>query len=107
MPSASSTARRYPAVLLVANPWTERTGEGTRLSRVAGTAVMGKATETKGDSLAGFIPDLTASERQDFLADPLGKAFGNPRKSIAIGYDRRQQDPPCLPKSTATNKRGH
>lgn len=44
------------------------------LGLVAGTAVMGKVTETRGDSLAGFVPDLTPQQRQDFLADPLGNA---------------------------------
>jgi RHS repeat-associated protein len=41
---------------------------------VAGTAVMGKTTETKGDSLARFVPNLTPQQRQDFLADPVGNA---------------------------------
>jgi hypothetical protein len=44
------------------------------LGLVAGSAVMGKATETKGDSLAGFVPNLTPQQRQAFLADPLGNA---------------------------------
>jgi RHS repeat-associated protein len=44
------------------------------LGLVVGTAVMGKATEAKGDSLAGFVPDLTPQQRQAFLADPLGHA---------------------------------
>ena len=44
------------------------------LGLVAGTAVMGKMTETKGDSLSGFVPDLTPQQHQDFLADPLGHA---------------------------------
>jgi RHS repeat-associated protein len=44
------------------------------LGLVAGTAVMGKATETKGDSLASFEPNLTLQQRQALLADPLGNA---------------------------------
>jgi RHS repeat-associated protein len=44
------------------------------LGLVAGTAVMGKATETRGDSLAEFAPDLTPQQRQAFVANPLGSA---------------------------------
>ena len=44
------------------------------LGLVAGTAVMGKVTEAKGDTLVGFLPDLTSQQRQGFLADPLGNA---------------------------------
>jgi hypothetical protein len=44
------------------------------LGLVAGTAVMGKATEAKGDSLAGFVPNLTLQQRQAFLVDLLGTA---------------------------------
>jgi RHS repeat-associated protein len=44
------------------------------LGLVAGTAVMGKTTETKGDSLVGSVPNLTQQQRQDFLSDPLGHA---------------------------------
>jgi RHS repeat-associated protein len=42
------------------------------LGLVAGTAVMGKVTENKGDRLAGFSADLTSQQRQQFLTDPLG-----------------------------------
>jgi RHS repeat-associated protein len=45
-----------------------------KLGLVAGTAVMGKTTETKGDSLKEFVPDLTPEQCRDFVADPLGKA---------------------------------
>ena len=61
------------------------------LGLVAGTAVMGKATETKGDSLAGFVPDLTPQQRQDFLADPLGNAaplLGQATTRIVYDLDR-------------------
>jgi RHS repeat-associated protein len=44
------------------------------LGLVAGTAVMGKATEMQGDSLAGFASHLTPQQRQAFLADPFGNA---------------------------------
>jgi RHS repeat-associated protein len=39
---------------------------------VAGTAVMGKATETLGDSLVGFTADLTQAQIDQFFADPRG-----------------------------------
>lgn len=42
------------------------------LGLVAGTAVMGKTTESLGDSLAGFRPDLTQRELAEFYADPKG-----------------------------------
>ncbi|MEH2500485.1 RHS repeat-associated protein [Bradyrhizobium sp. AZCC 1678] len=44
------------------------------LGLLVGTAAMGKATENLGDSLAGFAPDLTAAQREAFLADPLSSA---------------------------------
>lgn len=48
------------------------------LGMVAGMAVMGKAQEPdskpKGDSLAGFMADITLSEIQAFIADPRDKA---------------------------------
>ncbi|MDN3514532.1 MAG: hypothetical protein NG747_09040 [Candidatus Brocadia sp.] len=61
------------------------------LGLVAGTAVMGKVTETKGDSLADFVPDLTPQQRQDFLADPLGNAariLGQATTRIVYNPDR-------------------
>jgi YD repeat-containing protein len=39
---------------------------------VAGTAFMGKTTETFGDSLAGFSADLTQAQIDQFFADPRG-----------------------------------
>ena len=61
------------------------------LGLVAGTAVMGKITETKGDSLVGFVPDPTPQQRQDFLADPLGNAaplLGRATTRIVYDLDR-------------------
>jgi len=61
------------------------------LGLVAGTAVMGKVTETKGDSLLGFVPDLTQQQRQEFLADPLGHAallLGQATTRIVYDLDR-------------------
>jgi len=61
------------------------------LGLVAGTAVMGKVTETKGDSLAGFVLDLTPQQRRDFLIDPLGNAallLGQATTRIVYDLDR-------------------
>ena len=61
------------------------------LGLVAGTAVMGKAPETKGDSLVEFVGDLTPQQRQDFLADPLGHApllLGHATTRILYDLDR-------------------
>jgi hypothetical protein len=68
------------------------------LGLVAGTAVMGKATEMKGDSLAGFAPNLTPQQRQAFLADPLGNAallLGQASTRIVYDLERylRTQQP--------------
>ena len=68
------------------------------LGLVAGTAVMGKATEAKGDSLAGFVPNLTPQQRQAFLADPLGNAaplLGQATTRIVYDLERylRTQQP--------------
>ena len=61
------------------------------LGLVAGTAVMGKVTETKGDSLVGFGPDLTSQQLQAFLADPLGNAallMGRATTRIVYDFNR-------------------
>ena len=61
------------------------------LGLVAGTAVMGKVTENKGDTLSGFVPDLSPQQRQGFLADPLGNAallLGQATTRIVYDLDR-------------------
>ena len=53
------------------------------LGMVAGTAVMGKATETLGDVLdASFAPDLTQAQLDAFMAKPR-EATANPDESVA------------------------
>ena len=42
------------------------------LGRIAGTAVMGKSTESLGDSLAGFDADPTQPAIDQFFGDPKG-----------------------------------
>lgn len=44
------------------------------LGLVAGTAVMGKPGELKGDFLTALEPDLTVEQTDAFLADPLANA---------------------------------
>lgn len=64
------------------------------LGLVAGTAVMGKISETKGDSLIGFATDLTPQQREDFLADPLGQAvslLGNATTRIVYDVNRYRE----------------
>lgn len=61
------------------------------LGMVAGTAVMGKETETKGDLLDGFKADLTQAEIDAFLANPLGMAAALLGKATTrIVYDLEQ-----------------
>ncbi|MGH9892294.1 MAG: hypothetical protein ACREA0_09990, partial [bacterium] len=53
------------------------------LGMVAGTAVMGKATETLGDVLdATFEPDLTQAQLDAFMTEPR-EATANPNESVA------------------------
>ena len=62
-----------------------------KLGLVVGTAVMGKAIEFKGDSLMGFVADLTSQQRQDFFSDPLGQAaslLGPATTRIVYDLDR-------------------
>lgn len=59
------------------------------LGFVAGSAVMGKATETLGDSLAGFVADLDEATLQGHIADPLtdpGAILGT--ATTRLVYDR-------------------
>ena len=44
------------------------------LGMVAGTAVLGKSTETLGDPMLTFATDLTPQQRENFFADPLNRA---------------------------------
>ncbi len=76
------------------------------LGLVAGTAVMGKMSETFGDSLAGFEPDLDEASLLAHLSDPLADpslALGN--ASVRTLYDlaayqrtrdNPQPDPPVV-----------
>jgi RHS repeat-associated protein len=58
---------------LVTDPNRNRTAVAfDALGMVVGTAVMGKADEHLGDSLAGFAADLSETEILDHLADPHG-----------------------------------
>ncbi|HEX5685908.1 MAG TPA: SpvB/TcaC N-terminal domain-containing protein, partial [Ideonella sp.] len=65
------------------------------LGLVAGSAVMGKAGETVGDSLAEFEPNLTPSQRAAFLADPLANTIaliGSATTRIVYDLARYQRE---------------
>ena len=75
------------------------------LGLVVGTAVMGKTSESLGDSLAGFIADLDDATVQAQLADPLanpGAVLGSATTRLIydlFAYDRTRNDPqpsPCV-----------
>ena len=71
------------------------------LGFVAGSAVSGKATETLGDSLAGFAANLSPEQRLGFLADPLSQAaplLGTATTRIVYDLERfqREQQPVCV-----------
>ena len=61
---------------------------------------MGKATETRGDSLTAFVPHLTTQQLQDFLADPRANAavlLGHATTRIVYDLDRyRATNSPLL-----------
>src|SRR5208337_3619105 len=73
------------------------------LGLVVGTAVMGKASENVGDSLAGFAADLTQSQIDQFFADPKGPPsaalLGNATSRIVydIGRFARAPSTPTTP----------
>ncbi|MGH9753406.1 MAG: SpvB/TcaC N-terminal domain-containing protein [Blastocatellia bacterium] len=65
------------------------------LGLVAGTAVMGKAGENKGDSLADFAANLSPEQRDAFLADPLTHAaalLGSAGTRIVYDLERFQRE---------------
>ena len=58
------------------------------LGMVAGTAVMGKPEENLGDSLDGFVADLTDAMTLDHLADPLAAPHAILRRATTrLVYD--------------------
>ncbi|MFM2304159.1 MAG: hypothetical protein RLZZ135_1569 [Cyanobacteriota bacterium] len=65
------------------------------LGMVAGTAVMGKETEIKGDTLDEFKADLTQADIDAFLANPLGEAvllLGNATSRIIYDLEQFRTD---------------
>ncbi|MBI5909227.1 MAG: toxin [Betaproteobacteria bacterium] len=83
------------------------------LGLVAGTAIMGKTTETLGDSLDGFEADLTQAETDRFLSNPKGPGAATSlgKASTRIVYDvgryRRTQDPDQPPFSATVLRETH
>jgi RHS repeat-associated protein len=73
------------------------------LGLVAGTAVMGKTSESLGDSLAGFAADLDNATVQAQLADPLANpdaVLGTATTRLIydlFAYDRTRDDPQPSP----------
>ena len=67
------------------------------LSLVAGTAVRGKRTESLGDALDGFQPDLTQQDVDQFLADlkgaPASALLGNATSRIVYDLGRLARAP--------------
>ena len=76
------------------------------LGLVAGTAVMGKTSETLGDSLIGFAADLTQTQIDQFFADPEGPVAATllAGASSRIVYDvGRFARPPSTPAAPLPN----
>jgi len=72
--NATEVANDYRVLLpyLISDPNGNRSQVAfDALGLVAGTAVMGKVSETLGDSLAGFLPDLDDTTVLAHLANPL------------------------------------
>jgi RHS repeat-associated protein len=73
------------------------------LGLVVGTAVMGKTSESLGDSLSGFVVDLDDAAVQAQLADPLanpGAVLGSATTRLIydlFAYDRTRNDPQPSP----------
>ena len=81
LPNAQKNVVRVSNDYRVMQPWqiTDPNGNRVRaafdaLGMVAGTAVMGKESETQGDLLDSFQPDLTQPQIDAFLANPLAVA---------------------------------
>jgi RHS repeat-associated protein len=76
---------------LVSDPNRNRTEVAfDALGVVVGTAVMGKAAPApqEGDSLAGFVPDLSQSELDAFFAAPVEANPADPKRSQATNATR-------------------
>ncbi|OAL53574.1 SpvB domain-containing protein, partial [Pyrenochaeta sp. DS3sAY3a] len=68
------------------------------LGFVAGTAVMGKPTETLGDNMDGFEPDLSADDMRKFFSRPrdpalLARLLGNATSRIIYDATRYWLEP--------------
>jgi RHS repeat-associated protein len=70
------------------------------LGLLVGTAVMGKATETLGDSLDWFVADLTQAQIDGFFGDPKGppaaNLLGNATTRIVYDLERFARAPSTL-----------
>ena len=83
------------------------------LGLVTGTAVMGKATEDRGDSLDGFEADLTQAQIDGFLNAPKGTGTATllGDASVRIVYDvgryHRTQNPDQTPFAATLARETH
>lgn len=72
---------------LVSDPNRNRTEVAfDTLGMVVGTAIMGKSAPVEGDSLAGFIPDLTPSQLESFVTEPR-RPSGTGSQASAVVYE--------------------
>lgn len=93
--TASNNYRVLEPVLLTDANGNRRALSFDLLGMVAGSAVMGKTTENLGDSLSGFVADLTQQQIDDFFNadDPhtlAGDLLGNGTTRVVADLDRFQ-----------------
>jgi RHS repeat-associated protein len=95
---ASSNDYRVLKPALVTDPNGNRSAAAfDALGLLAGTAVMGKSSESLGDSLAGFAADLTQTQIDAFFANPKGPAsaalLGNATTRVVYDLGRFARAP--------------
>jgi RHS repeat-associated protein len=110
--TAASNDYRVQAPALLTDPNGNRVQVAfDALGLVAGTAVMGKATERLGDSLEGFEPDLDPAVLLAQLADPLAAPAAILRDAStrivydAFAYHRTREQPRPSPACAYTISR--
>jgi hypothetical protein len=91
--SAVNDFRLMEPIVLTDTNGNGNTATYDALGFVAGTAVMGKTTESLGDNLEGFISDLSSEEIDQFFSNPRdlqigSKLLGNASTRIIYNVDR-------------------
>jgi RHS repeat-associated protein len=77
---------------------------------VAGTALMGKVTESVGDSLTGFAADLSLADTDVFFADPPAHAaalLGRATTRVVYNLDRFRQTGQPIVSATLARETHH